>query len=1781
VPLRIRPRPAKLVAALTVMVCAAVPASASATGYVVNSNADLGDKDLTVPACATTENTCTLRAAIQQSNANPGADQITFSIGSGAQKIAPTFPLPAIGEPIVLDATTQGGFAGIPLIELSGENLPADSFDGLVLRGGSSSVKGFVINRWRVGLALENGNLNAVTGNWIGTTADGLDGAGNTRSGIYVLHSDDNLIGGTTPGDKNVVSGNGNIDAITDDGDVGIEIFGSSDDNVVVGNFVGVDATGTNRIQNAEGGIFVGPCTCGGTPSGVSIGNGTEDGQNVIAGNRKDGVYVLNTPNAQIRGNVIGLGVTGQAVGPDGSSLFQEDGITIEAAPDATIGGSLAGQRNVISNSEKDGIEILGPNADRAQVYGNYLGTTLNGESFRDAGGNHTGNRRFGVIALGRTDNTPVGPQQAQIGGSAPGQGNVISGNAFGVGLAIESSGSKVQGNLIGTDKDGTDDLGNVNQGISVELSPNNDIGGTAAGEGNVVSANAVGVIVIGKTATGNKIEGNFVGTKRDGTSALGNDSHGITFAGGASSNVVGYDRTATPVAGCPVGECNRIMFNGFGGVTVQDDENNEAGDHTDRNTIRGNRIARNSQRGIDLITQPEPTANDSGDGDEGPNELRNFPVGLASYRDPETNVLTVSGVVDAPDPLTLTVDIYGGVLGGDANDDPDSTGFGEGYQYVTTIKGCKDPPGPWSDLDNCIAKDGSFQIKNPPGGANWYSATVTDANGNTSEFGQVCGDPDNNGTTDNDADSLCDDWETKGIDYDGDAQIDLPLHLAPYNANVNKKDVFVEVDWMSALFHSHRPVNGTLDDVVSAFNLAPGGGVTLHPMLDESVDEITPFFFLELGPDDNDDFFDIRDGAAGPQPAPDEPCDGTFGTETERSDPATCADRLGAKNLAFRYAMFVHDFQYKTGTPEVIQQGGSGVAEFGAGDFIVSLGDWSRDDLIRDGGGLENCLTATLCRRSVEAGTFMHELGHTLGLGHGGHSFQLNPTQSGLNNKPNFLSVMNYTYQFASIVPKRPLDYSRWALSSLIENQLLEANGIDNNAPQPGMGNWSVVWSHYNPATDTCDMQVKPAVGDIDWNLSGAIDPGHVGAGLNEPDRHPDAGDEDCQVPANRQETLQSHDDWTNLHFSARDRPGVLSFGAGQPPPTPFEDDPEQTPEDQNDLAAGTDFDGDGDANNQDNCPSTENPGQEDSDGDGLGDACEPPSVPGNSAPPAISGTARDGSTLTASTGTWSGAGPITFAYQWRRCDDGGAECADIPGATGSTYVLTSADVDHRLRVRVTATNSAGPASAESAPSGKVEPRPPAITGTPSITGTLQDGSTLTAVDGAWTGTTPLAFAYQWRRCDSGGGDCQSIPGATAKTYTQTPDDVGKRLKVRVTASNDAGSTGPVESPLTGVVGARLAVSTGAPTVTGTLRVGETLTASDGSWSGTPPFTFAYQWERCNGAGTACADIPGATSKTYVLTPADVGSRLRVRVAAANAAGAGVPALSSLTLAIIGIAPANVTPPALTGTAREGEVLTVDNGTWSGTPPLNFTYQWFSCPDFGVCTAITHSAQSLTLGAEHVGRRFVVTVTARNSGGMAGASTAPTALVVAASSGGGGGGGDGGSGGGGGGTGDDKTAPGLSLSLGRTLDLAATAKRGLSAVGTCSEACTVDAQLSIDKRTARKLGVASARVVIGRAKVSLAAGERKTIRVKVAKKARRKLARAKRVRVQLALVIRDAAGNATTMKRTVTLRRLRKARAGVDARAGAAGPSLLLPGGELSLGLVNPAIGLGAAARK
>jgi len=182
----------------------------------------------------------------------------------------------------------------------------------------------------------------------------------------------------------------------------------------------------------------------------------------------------------------------------------------------------------------------------------------------------------------------------------------------------------------------------------------------------------------------------------------------------------------------------------------------------------------------------------------------------------------------------------------------------------------------------------------------------------------------------------------------------------------------------------------------------------------------------------------------------------------------------------------------------------------------------------------------------------------------------------------------------------------------------------------------------------------------------------------------------------------------------------------------------------------------------------------------------------PTNTAPPTISGTPQIGQTLTASPGSWSGTAPISFSFQWTRCDSTGASCSILAGATAATYSIVTADQGNTLRVVVKATNNAGSASAQSQPSGPVTAAsaaaPPSNTSPPTISGAAQVGQTLTASPGAWSGTAPISFAYQWVRCDSSGGSCTSVASATAATYVPVSGDAGSTFRVNVTASNTAG---------------------------------------------------------------------------------------------------------------------------------------------------------------------------------------------------------------------------------------------------------------------------------------------------------------------------------------------------------------------------------------------------------
>ena len=263
-------------------------------------------------------------------------------------------------------------------------------------------------------------------------------------------------------------------------------------------------------------------------------------------------------------------------------------------------------------------------------------------------------------------------------------------------------------------------------------------------------------------------------------------------------------------------------------------------------------------------------------------------------------------------------------------------------------------------------------------------------------------------------------------------------------------------------------------------------------------------------------------------------------------------------------------------------------------------------------------------------------------------------------------------------------------------------------------------------------------------------------------------------------------------------------------------------------------------------------------------------PVAPSNSVAPAITGTTTVGQTLTTSTGTWAGSPTPTFGYQWERCDSSGANCVILAGATASTYVLVSGDAGSTMRTIVTGTNGLGSATGTSAQTAVIA-EAPANTVVPTISGSAVSGQLLTAAPGTWTGTPTPTYGYQWLRCDASGASCANIAGETATTYTLASGDIGATVRVAVTGTNTAGSASAnaVQTAVVAPAPATPANSV-APAITGTTTVGQTLTATTGTWTGYPAPTFGYQWRRCDLSGNNCADITGETASTYVLATAD-----------------------------------------------------------------------------------------------------------------------------------------------------------------------------------------------------------------------------------------------------------------------------------------------------------------------
>lgn len=399
-----------------------------------------------------------LRWAITQSNNTAGVDTIAFNIASPSKVITPMSALPIVYDAAIIDGTTQPGYAGKPVVQIDGASAGA-GMDGLKLFG-SSVLKGLSITRFtgqgvttipRTDVSY-GGNI--IQNNWIGLDTAG-HAAGNGLHGVG-LYSSSNLV------DHNVISGNAAGDGVFA---LGTLFGGGHGYNTIQNNIIGLDSTGTVAMGNLNG-------------IGLQDSPANHVLNNVLSANHDDGLLLMNPSTSDahgtvVTGNIVGLDITG--ANALGNGLY---GMEIQSANN-TIGGTVAGARNVISGNALAGIVFWKSGALGSIVQGNYIGTDATGTKGR-------GNGAQGIAFSNAGANL--------IGGTVAGAGNVISANGQeGVGI-FPGSGEILQGNIIGADAFGNA-LGNATWGVTViNGSDHVVIGGTAAGAGNYIAFN-------GKTA--------------------------------------------------------------------------------------------------------------------------------------------------------------------------------------------------------------------------------------------------------------------------------------------------------------------------------------------------------------------------------------------------------------------------------------------------------------------------------------------------------------------------------------------------------------------------------------------------------------------------------------------------------------------------------------------------------------------------------------------------------------------------------------------------------------------------------------------------------------------------------------------------------------------------------------------------------------------------------------------------------------------------------------------------------------------------------------------------------------------------------------------------------------------------------------------------------------------------------------------------------------------------------------------------------------------------------
>jgi hypothetical protein len=807
-----------------------------------------------------------LRWAITNANATPGPDIITFNLsGSAPFTILPLTLLPPVLEPVIMDGTTQPGYGGNPLIELRGTSA-GTQVNGLYLLTSNCVIRALCINRFsKDGIRIELGASNVVQGCYIGTGPRGTNALGNSQGGISIL-SAGNVVGGTNAADRNVISG-GNLTGIylIDPGarynqvlgnyigldatgsnrlgnaHNGVTVSGASENviggtspgtanvisgnaqsgvylslpyavsNRVEGNFIGTDAAGLRMRSNAVHGIII-----FGAVSTV-VGGTNPAARNLISGNATNGIHIASSPaggvSNVIAGNWIGLDVTGTNALPNGArgiELFRAsyntlghgnviaanrasgvaitggtstnnrvagnfigvdisgaralgngfDGVLLSGVSNNIVGGTTPAERNLISGNGENGVYGYGNNARGNVISGNYIGTDLTGMTAlantasgvmiegpgntvggatAGAGNLLSGNAGNGVYLLGLSASNNViagniigldaagnlwlgnavagiGLTNAPdnlIGGLTPAARNVISANGDS-GIYLLAAGAAfnvIQGNYIGTTASGTQIRANLVDGITGYNAPSNTVGGNSTAARNVISGNGWnGIYLTGAGTEAWTLQGNMIGTRPDGTGNLGNANHNVEMINNASSHLVG---------GTALGAGNVIAYArgaGWDGVRIRDGSTN--------NLVVGNSIFSNGGSsaaglGIDLGSDGV-TLNDPCDADSGGNHLQNFPV--LSHAWSSDLATGIRGTLNSKAGGVFALDFY-------ANSAPEPSGYGEGQLYLGRVN--------VQTAASCSTNFTASLATGAPAGG-FITATATDAAGNTSELSQA-----------------------------------------------------------------------------------------------------------------------------------------------------------------------------------------------------------------------------------------------------------------------------------------------------------------------------------------------------------------------------------------------------------------------------------------------------------------------------------------------------------------------------------------------------------------------------------------------------------------------------------------------------------------------------------------------------------------------------------------------------------------------------------------------------------------------------------------------------------------------------------------------------------------------------------------------------------------------------------------------------------------------------------------------------------------------------------